>query len=173
MKPRGTTLIELLVALAVASLVATVALAALSMTGSAVLRHRALTRSGDAAWLALAALANDIRGADRWEGCVGGIACANAPSHTGPAALVLVRDDVRIAWFTDDGLLRCAPACERVVDDIVRAHFVADVPGDDGIVRRVPFAASHGGRATALEAQLWTRDGRLYRRTFGRPGHAR
>ncbi|SEO74895.1 hypothetical protein SAMN02800692_1894 [Luteibacter sp. UNC138MFCol5.1] len=169
---RGSTLIELLVGLAVATLVAAIAMTSLSLAGVAAARRLATARADDAAWLALAAIARDLRSSDTWHGCVGSIACAGHEGHEGPAALVLAVDGRQVAWFTERGLMRCELTCETYLDGIARVAFRADVPGPNGSIRRVPLAEGHGDDALAIGVALWTTDGRRFERTVWRP-HAR
>ena len=102
---RGMSLIELLVAMAVASLVAAMAATALSIAGVAAARHSVARRQDDAAWLALAAMARDLTAAEVWTGCTGHSDCAARPAHPAASALVVSSavhsnlDLVRIVLF--------------------------------------------------------------------------
>ena len=165
----GATLIECLVGLGVAAIVATVAMVSLSMAGIASMRHATRMRSGDAAWLALAAIARDLADASRWEGCDGTIACTAATSHRGPAALVVTIGGTQVSWFSEDSsLVRCDATCETYLTGVARASFLADVPRRDGNVRRTWLAAAHENRALAIEVRLTMTNGRSFARVVGR-----
>ncbi|WP_429197257.1 PulJ/GspJ family protein [Luteibacter sp. W1I16] len=166
---RGMTLVELLVGLAVAAIVAAVAMTGLSIMGLAVVRQRAATRMEDAVWLAHAAIARDLCASARWKGCVEARGCTAQGVHGGMRALVLDHAE----WFVDKGLWRCEGAeCGTYLDGIAGAEFIALLQ-DGGSLRQVPFAPIHGNTAKALEVVLWTSDGHRYSRTTGRKGCAR
>jgi len=149
---RGMTLIESLVGLAVASLVAAISLASLSMAGNVVVRKLVALRTEDSAWLALAAIARDLRFATTWNGCAGSPTCTKRPSYSAYSALLLDH----VTWFAEDGLKRCPEGrmCGTYLDGIVTAGFIADFPVRDG---------------GTLEVVLWTKDGRRYARTMRKP----
>ncbi|WP_426284896.1 PulJ/GspJ family protein [Luteibacter sp. E-22] len=166
---RGMTLVELLVGLAVAAIVAAVAMTGLSIMGLAIVRQRAATRMEDAVWLAHAAIARDLCVSTGWKGCVEARGCTTQTVHGGMPALVLDHAE----WFVDGGLWRCqGPDCQTYLDGIAGAEFIASLRDDGGTLRQVPFAPIHGKRAKALEVVLWTVDGRRYSRTTDRGGCA-
>ena len=156
MNSRGMSLIELIVGLGVASMVAAIALTALSMAGAAVARKLAAVRADDSAWLALAAVARDLRGSEKWDGCEGSPTCTQRPSHRAHAALLLNH----ATWFAEDGLKRCPKdrRCDTYLEGITAIEFVARFPVADG---------------RTLEVVLWTRDGGRYARTMRKPNHAK
>lgn len=169
MTARGMTLVELLVGLAVAAIVAAVAMTGLSIMGLAILRQRAATRADDATWLAHAAIARDLCASTRWKGCVEARGCTTQTAHGGMPALVLDHAE----WFVDGGLWRCEGRdCQTYLDGIAGAEFIASLRDDGGTLRQVPFAPIHGNRARALEVVLWTVDGHRYSRTTHRGGCA-
>lgn len=166
---RGMTLVELLVGLAVAAIVAAVAMTGLSVMGLAVLRQRTATRMEDAAWLAHAAIARDLCASSQWKGCIEARGCTTQTVHGGTPALVLEHAE----WFVDGGLWRCEGLdCQTYLDGIAGAEFIASLRGGGGALRHVPFAPIHGNGASALEVVLWTMDGRRYSRTTDRGGCA-
>ena len=168
MNSRGMTLIELLAGLAVASLVAAIALASLSMAGNAIARKLAMVRADDSAWLALAAIARDLRQSPVWTGCVRTDSCGKN-SHI--VSNALIAGEVR--WFADNGLWRCERDndCDRYLDGVVAVSFIADVTTrDEREVQREYFS---GDEAKVVEVVLSTKAGHRYERTVGRPARAR
>jgi len=167
MNPRGMTLIELLVGLAVGSMVAAIALTSLSMAGNAVARKLAVVRADDSAWLALVAIARDLRQSHVWTGCVQTDSCGKN-SHI--VSNALIAGGVR--WFADNGLWRCDRDndCDKYLDGVVAVRFIADVAtGDERQVRREHFS---GEEAKVVEVILSTKTGHRYERTVGRSAHA-
>lgn len=167
MKTAGMTLIELLVGLAVAGMVAAIAMTSLSVLGLAVVRQRSAMRMHDAVWLAQAAIARELGGSPRWKGCVEARGCSAHMVPAGTPALVLEHTQ----WLVHDGLRRCHMLCDLYLEGITGIEFIADVPRDDGNVSRKFFAEGHGDKPRALEIVLWTFDGRRHSRTTGRHHH--
>lgn len=166
---RGMTLVELLVGLAVAAIVAVVAMTGLSIMGLAIIRQRAAIRMNDMVWLAHAAIARDLCVSRRWKGCIEARGCTAQTVHGGTPALVLDHAE----WFADGGLWRCEGSdYGTYLDGIVGIEFIALLQDDRGSLRQVPFAPIHENKASALEVVLWTADGRPYSRTTGRSGCA-
>jgi prepilin-type N-terminal cleavage/methylation domain-containing protein len=162
------TLIELLVGLAIAGMVAAISVTTLSMVGLAVAWQHTAVRSGDPVWLALAAIARDLRASGEWKGCLGPGNCAGSNAHYAPNAVIA--DGVR--WFVDDSLWRCAPGrdCDRYLEGVVAATFVADVVSVEGHdMRREEFA---GQDTEILEVILWVRGGGRYSCTVRKTGRA-
>lgn len=170
MNTRGMSLPELLVGLAVASMVAAIALTALSLAGLAAARQRAAAGTADSAWLALAAIARDLRESTHWEGCIESTACTGRASHRATSVLRLGH----AMWFVEDGLKRCPKGkpCETYLDGVIAAEFIADVHDDEGGVRRKPFSEEHGTGIRSIEVILSMKGGRRYARAIGRPDPA-
>lgn len=166
MRPGGFSLVELIVGLAVASMVAAIALVSLSMAGVAAARQLAAVREDDAAWLALAAIARDLHASAEWSGCVGTPGCTRRSAH--PSASVLHLEHA--TWFAGNGLKRCPREgdCGLYLEGIGQAEFFAYVPRPAGGVGRESLTEKNGGDARAVEVVLWTMDGRRYARTVGR-----
>lgn len=169
MKSAGMSLIELLVGLAVAAIVAVIAIANLSMMGMVVVRQRTAARADDEMWMAHAAITRDLRSSTLWKGCIEARGCSVQRSHTGTPVLMLDSAE----WLADDGLWRCVrnKPCDKFLENIVGVEFMADIRNDAGVTRRKPFAEAHTNAAKTLEVVLWTREGRSYSRTTG--GHER
>lgn len=168
MKMTGMSLVELLVGLAVAGIVAAIAITSLSMVGLRVVRQRVAVRADEAVWMAQAAIAHDLRKSKHWAGCVEALGCSNHAAYEGTPALVLDGAE----WLAADGLRRCSDKrCDVYLDGIVGVEFVADIPVAEGIVRRAWFAEADDD-AIALEVVLWTRDGQRYSRTTGKDERA-
>jgi prepilin-type N-terminal cleavage/methylation domain-containing protein len=166
MKVSGMSLVELLVGLAVAAMVAAIATTGLSMMGLSVVRHRAALRTDDALWLAQAAIARDMRASTHWKGCIAARGCSRQASHVGMPVLVLEGAE----WFADSGLWRCdrkREHCDKYLDGISGVEFMAYVTDADGVTRRETFVEEHSNTATAVEVVLWTTDGGRYSRTTG------
>lgn len=161
------SLVELLVGLAVASLVAAIALTSFSMTGIATARKLAAVRTDDSAWLALAAITRDLYLSRTWAGCVDSTHCTKRASHRASSVLQLEH----AIWFAEGGLKRCATddPCEAYLDGVTAAQFIVDFHGEGG-TRREPFAQNHGTGAEVVEVILSMKD-RHYARTTRRPGH--
>ncbi|MGE7137036.1 PulJ/GspJ family protein [Luteibacter sp. NPDC031894] len=171
MIPRGMSLIECLVGLAIAGMVAAIAMAALSMSGIVTERQLADGRERDAAWLALAAISRDLVAAPTWNGCLGTDSCKGHTTHRPSTALVAGS----VRWSADGDLWRCdgGHPCDKYLEGIASAMFLADIPSAiDGDVTRTWLSERHGDGADAVEVSLWMKDGR-YARTTSRPGHAR
>lgn len=169
MKTMGMSLVELLVGLVVASIVAAIAMTNLSMVGLAVMRQRVAVRSDDAVWLAQTAIARDLRDSDGWKGCVEGAACAVRSSHAHTPVLLL--DAAH--WLVDDGLRRCKEKlCDSYVEGMAGIEFIAGLHDHGGIIRRKALAEAHDNAAVTLEVVLWTMDGRRHSRSTARPAHA-
>lgn len=166
MNTRGMSLTELMVGLAVASLVAAIALTALSMAGIAAARQRAAAGAADLAWLALAAIARDLRESQHWEGCIDSTACTERASYRATSVLRLGH----AMWFVEDGLRRCPTGkpCEKYLDGVIAIGFIADVPDGKGRIRREPFSKEHGTGIRSIEVVLSMKGGRRYARAIGR-----
>ncbi|NID14304.1 pilus assembly FimT family protein [Luteibacter yeojuensis] len=174
MSAKGATLIELVVGLAVASMIATIALAFLSLAGIAASRQLVAAREEDAAWLALAAIARDLRLSATWSGCIGKPTCTVKSAH-GAASVLWLGHAI---WFAEDGLKRCPRAnktigqCEGYLRGIAQVEFFGYVPTPGGGVRRESLTERNGMAARAIDVVLWTSDGRRYARTTARSAHA-
>ncbi|URL59921.1 type II secretion system protein [Luteibacter flocculans] len=174
---RGMSLIELLVGLAVASLIAAGAATALSIAGMAAARHSVARRQNDAAWLALAAIARDLRVAEVWTGCQGNSDCAARPAHPAASALVVSREGFangesawRVEWMADGDLWRCEKEqCDKYLPGVATAWFYADVLDIDCTMHRKTLTDRIRGDPLAIEIVLWMRDRRRYMRTVARP----
>ena len=174
------SLIELLVAMAVASLVAAMAATALSIAGVAAARHSVARRQDDAAWLALAAMARDLTAAEVWTGCTGHSDCAARPAHPAASALVVSSaasavgaQPWRVEWLADGDLWRCeTKQCDRYLAGVGTAWFQADVLDNGCTMRRRMLSERMTGDPVAIEITLRTRDGRRYARTVSRPAGA-
>ncbi|QWT21825.1 hypothetical protein KPL74_07410 [Bacillus sp. NP157] len=153
------SLVELLVGLALASIVA-----AIVMTGSvAVATHvrmgLAQARTAERLADAFAAIEADVRGRrDAWR-CLFAWRC-----H--PRLLPAGVEPVR--WTVDNGLRRCRLQCEVVLDGIVGLDVLADVADADG-VRRRRVDEGVPSDARLIEVRLRTRTGRLHSRVIGIP----
>jgi prepilin-type N-terminal cleavage/methylation domain-containing protein len=171
MRCKGMSLIELLVGLAVASMVAAIALTSLSMAGIASARQLSAARTHDSAWFALTAIARDLQRSQEWNGCIDSTTCTERASRRATSVLRLEH----AMWFVEGALNRCPTdkPCEKYLDDVVAAEFIVDVPDRKGGLRHESLAKKHGARVRAIEVVLSTSDGRRYSRVTGRPEHAR
>ena len=176
MKARGFTLVELLVGGAVASIVGAIALAVLCRAGLVAARWRIEVRRDDAAWLALAAIARDLRVAPEWRDCRDSWTCPRAARR---ASNALVAGDV--AWFADGALRRCqrrepksenAWNCARFLDGISTAAFTVDLRQGGGRETRHEPAKRDGNTADTIDVTLWTYDSKSYSRTTEGPPSA-
>lgn len=161
---RGTTLVELLVGLAVGAVVTAIALAGVSATGAAMRKQVAALSADRAAMLALQGIVADLRRDARWSGCARARDCAVLRR---PVDSPMLRAGDH-AWLVDDGLRRCAERCEQYAREVVQMDVTADVVDASGRVRRLPLSQGTHGRIRLLEVRLRTRDGRSYSRSVAR-----
>lgn len=137
---RGMTLIELTMGLLVASLVACVVLLSLSIDGRVHAARMRGHRGEEMAWLALAAVANDLETRDAWS--------AGTSS------------DYVTGWVADGTLYRCPAQCHPFAEGVRSMRIVVDAPTDAGRHRQ-------GGAAIA-ELHLTLVDGRRFSRVLVR-----
>lgn len=164
---RGMTLIELLVGLAVASLVAIVATTGLSATGMAMQKHGNASRTSDAAWMALDAIVADLRRADSWQMCTEARDCRQRPGKRKRYNVpMLVVGDVE--WLVQGGLRRCAESCDEFIEGVIRMDVVADIPTKGGLNARGPLYERHGTTPATIEVILTMADRRRFSRVVRR-----
>lgn len=166
MNQHGSGLVELLVSLAVAGMVAAVVAAGAGAAGMASRRHLDRVQREDAARMALAVLADDLFSSKQWRACTEARDCDLTAWHR-PYRSYLLHTDVA-DWLVGDGLRRCVKQCESLVDGIVRLEVMADLPADPGQVRRVPFLQRHGDTARLLEVAVVLADGRRFSRVVAK-----
>ncbi|APG05295.1 hypothetical protein BJI69_16240 [Luteibacter rhizovicinus DSM 16549] len=167
MRGDGFSLVELMVGLAVASIVAAAATVSLVAAGSAARRHLVMSRDEDRARLALAAIVRDLEAAAAWHMCTEARDCPQKTMAREYNTPVLLAGS--IGWLVADELRRCDTACQTYVQGVIHLEVVADLPDTDGLVERQPFQQRHGAGARAIEITLTMRDGRHYSRVVSRP----
>jgi len=169
-RSHGFSLVELMVGLAVAAIVAAAATVSLVAAGAAARRHLVISRDEDGARSALAAIVRDLEAATTWRMCTEARDCpqkAIAKAYDVPVLLA-----GSIGWLVADELKRCDKICEKYVEGVVALDIVADLPGTDGLIERQPFKQRHEARARAIEITVTMRDGRRYSRVVSRPEKA-
>lgn len=166
MRTRGSSLVELLSALAVAGLVASVVAIALGTAGRVTRRHVRAIERDDSARLALAVLADDLAESTTWGVCTDARDCPLTAGHHPYRSYVLHTDAAD--WLVGDGLRRCAGICKVLVDDVVRLDVMGDLADARGIVRRVPLLQWHGNTARLLEVSIWFADGTRFSRVVAK-----
>lgn len=166
MRRRGGTLVELMVGLCVASLVALMATTSLAAAGIAVRRHLIGSRYEDSAWFALAAIARDLETGNEWRMCTEARDCSyNSAARKYGMPMLLAGN---VGWLVSDELRRCDKACDTYVEGVVSIEVIADIPADGGLKSRLPFLQWHGNAATALEVTVTMRDRRRFSRVVSR-----
>jgi len=163
----GFSLVEMMVGLAVAAIVAAAATVSLAAAGSAVRRHLVTIRDEDRVRLALAAMVSDLEAATAWRMCTEARDCPQKTMAREYDMPVLLAGS--IGWLVSDELRRCDTTCQTYVQGVIHLEVIADLPGTDGLVERQPFQQKHGVGARAIEITLTMRDGRHYSRVVSRP----
>lgn len=166
MRHRGSSLVELLCSLAVAGIVAGVVAVALGSAGLASRRHLLSVERGDAARVALALFADDLAESKTWGVCTEARDCPLIPAGR-PYRSYVVHTDAA-DWLVGKGLRRCVEDCHALVDDIVSLDVVADIPGENGLVRRIRFLQWHGDTARLLEVSIRFADGTRFSRVVAK-----
>lgn len=166
----GFSLVELMVGLAVAAIVAAAATVSLVAAGSAARRHLVTSRDEDRARLALAAMVRDLEAATAWRMCTEARDCPQKTMAREYDMPVLLAGS--IGWLVSDELKRCDTNCQTYVQGVDHLEIVADLPGPDGLVQRQPFQQRHEASARAIEITVTMRDGRRYSRVVSRPEKA-
>lgn len=155
-RTRGVSLVELLVALAVASVVAAVVLVAsagLARQARHVLASaRTVAKPADA----LAAMLADLRGDRSWSLCRAPSECA-AYVGQGHGTALVANDHAWVLY--DDGLRVCSKhRCDGVLASATALQvFASTVHGDS--IRRVERVSGSAGRVRLVEVRLWLNDG--------------
>jgi prepilin-type N-terminal cleavage/methylation domain-containing protein len=167
LRRRGFSLVELMVGLCVASIVAVLATTSLTAAGIALQRHLVASRTEDRAWSALAAIVRDLKRASVWQMCTEARDCPKKKIAREYAMPALVAGDV--GWLVADELRRCDKDCQTYVDGVMSLEVVADIAVTDRLTARQPLLQRHAGRARALEITLTMRDGRRFSRVVSRP----
>jgi prepilin-type N-terminal cleavage/methylation domain-containing protein len=162
LRSRGFSLIELMAALGVASIVAVLATMSLAAASVAVRRHLVTSAFEDRAWLALAAIARDLESVNEWHMCTEARDCPKKKMAREYGMPVLVAGD--IGWLVADELRRCDEGCQTYVDGVTALEVIADVAAGDGLTHRLPFLQLHEKGVRALEVSLTMRDGRRFSR---------
>lgn len=166
MSEHGSSLVELLVSLAVAGVVSAVVATGAGAAGLASRRHLERVRHEDAARLALAVLADDLAASSQWRACTEARDCTVTARHR-PFRSYLLHTDAA-DWLVGHGLRRCVTRCEAWVDGIVRLEVTADLPDAEGRVRRLPLLQRHGDTARLLEVTVVLADGRRFSRVVAK-----
>ncbi|WP_285401482.1 prepilin-type N-terminal cleavage/methylation domain-containing protein [Luteibacter sp. ME-Dv--P-043b] len=166
MSQHGSSLVELLVSLAVAGMVAAVVATGAGAAGMASRRHLDRVQREDAARMALAVLAEDLANSSRWLACTEARDCDVTVRHR-PYRSYLLHTDVA-DWLVGDGLRRCVKQCESLLEGIVRLDVVADLPDAAGQVRRLPFQERHRDTARLLEVGVVLADGTRFSRVVAK-----
>lgn len=166
MRHRGGTLVELMVGLCVASLVALMATTSLAAAGIALRQHLIASRHEDRAWLVLAAIVRDLEDGAEWRMCTEARDCSQKNvAHKYGMPMLLAGN---VGWLVADELRRCTEACDTYVEGVVSIEVIADIPTDNGLTSRLPFLQWHGNAATALEVTVTMRDRRRFSRVVTR-----
>lgn len=165
-KVRGFSLVELMVGLCVASLIATVATMSLAAAAVVMQRHLVASRDEDRAWLALTAMVRDLHAAGAWRMCTEARDCPEKAMAREYRMPVLLAGDV--GWLVAGELRRCDSECQTFVDGVAALEVIADVPTADNLVDREPFQQRHGMHVRALELTLTMRNGRRFSRVVTR-----
>jgi prepilin-type N-terminal cleavage/methylation domain-containing protein len=164
---RGMTLIELLVGLAVASLVAVVVTTGLGAMGMAMQKHARMLATRDAAWMALDAMVADLRRAATWRVCSEARECdAREERRSAYRVPMLLAGDVD--WLVQDGLRRCMKQCDVFIEGVVAMVVSAEVERRDGTLQRTRFHQHHGTSPRTIEVALTMSDGRIFSRVVHR-----
>jgi prepilin-type N-terminal cleavage/methylation domain-containing protein len=152
---RGVTLVELLVALAIASIVAAVVLTG-CVAASVHVRRAVAMQAGVATDDALVAMLSAVRHDPSWAACRAG----RCGAHTGEGhGVALVAGGH--AWVVGDGLLFCtARRCEVVAAEAVALQVLVEhVANDAGPAGRGEHRGRAPPRPALVEVVLWLRDG--------------
>lgn len=166
MSQQGSSLVELLVSLAVAGMVAAVVATGAGAAGMAARRHLDRVQHEDAARMALAVLADDLAASSQWRACTEARDCNLTARHRPYRSYLLHTDTAD--WLVGDGLRRCVTRCDSLVDGILRLEVTADLPADAGKVRRVPLLQWHEDSARLLEVAVVLADGRRLSRVVAK-----
>lgn len=166
MSQHGSSLVELLVSLAVAGIVAAVVATGAGAAGLASRRHLDRIQREDAARMALAVLADDLAASSQWRACTEARDCPLTTRHR-PYRSYLLHTDAA-DWLVGDGLRRCVTRCDPLVDGVVRFEVTADLPAGAGKVHRGPFLQWHEDSARLLEVAVILADGTRFSRVVAK-----
>ncbi|KJV34648.1 type II secretion system protein [Luteibacter yeojuensis] len=152
---RGVTLVELLVTLAVASIIAAVVLTACA-AASLHVRRVAATQAGTAVDDAMVAMLAAMRRDTAWSACRAG-RCA---VHTGEGHGVALVAGGR-TWVVGRGLMLCtAKRCEVIASEATALQLVVEAGGHGGRPgQRTEHIGPAPARPVLVELVLWLRDG--------------
>lgn len=179
MRAGGWTLVELICGLLVGAIVSAIALTALASMAASVRVRRTQTIDGDAARMALAAIARDLAANGAWRVCLYKRDCAAWVDRDIRATTIVAT--THVAWTVDDGLRRCAARgdevigsalCDEYVPGIVALDATVDVARSNGRIARIPIATvmeAEWPDIIAIHLSLWMRHGRHHERSVRRP----
>ncbi|UPG96273.1 type II secretion system protein [Luteibacter aegosomatissinici] len=156
------TLIELVVALAIAAMVSAVVATGSSALASQLRRHLAMVRHSDGPGDALAGILADIRSDPDWTACLPAYGC---PAYVGSSHGMAVVANGHAWAIHDRGLRTCfRDRCELALAGVSSLQVVVDTHDGAGIRRAEARPESTRG-AHRIEIRLWLAEGGLRSRS--------
>jgi hypothetical protein len=150
------SLVELMVGLAIASIVAAVVMAGAAATATQVRRELAAARLAEGPRDVLAAMLADVRRDPAWSACLTTVRC---PAYVGRSYGVALVANTH-AWAIHDGGLRvCSKEhCELALGGVTALQVWVDAE-EGGFVRRDEISHAPEGRLRRVEIRIWLTDG--------------